>query len=289
MPDTQHVPDQKIIDNATAQTVPDAPEGAAKAPSVTADVATVDADKMFMDPLRRLIDRMDRQVLLIGNDTAGTAPVFYDDAVFNIALPWASFEEYQFRILSRHAVPEPVFYTQLFDLLPSLTGKIMIDVGSYTGLQAMVMRHVMTPTHVVMIEPQNVMQPLLARTIAANPDGCPVTLLQLVIDDGTQGMVRSGTQPGKLHDTSYLRREGAALASHTLDSLDLGAVGLINLDIPGPKIYALRGAQTMLRNHRPAVVVNVAGRDVNEMREFMTTLDYEFVRLGERFAMFLPA
>lgn len=263
--------------------------GTAVETSVEATVATVDADRMFLDPLRRLIDRMDRQILLIGNDAQGTCPVFYDDAVFNIALPWASFEEYQFRILSRHAVPEPIFYSQLFDLLPTLAGKIMIDVGSYTGLQAMVMRHVMTPTHVVMIEPQAVMQPLLARTIAANPDGCPVTLLQLIIDDGTQPMVRSNTQPGKLHDTVYLRRDGAPLASVTLDSLDLGAVGLINLDIPGPKIYALRGAEAMLRHHRPAVVVNVAGRDVTEMREFMTTLQYEFVRLGERFAMFLPA
>jgi hypothetical protein len=36
-------------------------------------------------------------------------------------------------------------------------------------------------------------------------------------------------------------------------------------------------------------VVNVTGRDVNEMKEFMTGLDYEYVRIGERFAMFLPA
>lgn len=257
--------------------------------AIDAAVATVDADKMFLDPLRRLIDRMDRQVLLLGNDTAGTAPIFYDDAVFNIALPWASFEEYQFRILSRHAVPEPIFYTQLFDLLPSLAGKIMIDVGSYTGLQAMVMRHVMTPSHVVMIEPQAVLQPLLTRTIAANPDGCPVTLLQLVIDDGTQPMLRSNTQPGKLHDTAYLRRDGAPLTGTTLDSLDLGGMGLINIDIPGPKIYALRGAEATLRRDRPAVVVNVLGRDVDEMKEFMTGLEYEFVRVGERFAMFLPA
>lgn len=254
-----------------------------------ASVPAADEEKMFLVPLRRLIDRMDRQVRLIGHEAEGTTPIFYEDAVFNIALPWASFEDYQFRILSRHAVPEPVFYTQLFDLLPSLAGKVLVDVGSYTGLHAMVMRHVMSPTRLVMIEPQAVLQPVLHRTIAANPDGCPVLLLQLIIDDGTQAMVRSNTQPNKLHDTSYLRCDGAHLTSVTLDSLSLENVGLINLDIPGAKIYALRGAEATLRRHHPAVVVNVTGRDVNEMKEFMTRLDYEYVRIGERFAMFLPA
>ena len=50
------------------------------------------------------------------------------------------------------------YSTELFDLLPNFTGKVMIDVGAYSRLEAMVMCYVMSPSHVIIIEPQAVLQ-----------------------------------------------------------------------------------------------------------------------------------
>ncbi|RCW88292.1 FkbM family methyltransferase [Paracoccus lutimaris] len=246
------------------------------------------ADAALFDRAKRVLDRLDQQINLMSNPVDGTCPVFHLDEVFQIALPWASFESYQYRIVNRHSVPDPVLFTQLFDLIPTLAGKALLDIGSFTGLQALVIRRFMSPSHVHMIEPQNMLQAPLKRTIDANPEGCPVTLVQEIIDDETSAMAISAVRTERLSETSYLRRDGGKLKSKSIDRLKLKNIGMINLDIPGTKVYALKGAETMLKKQRPVVMVNLSGRDVVEMKAFMEPLSYDFVRLGAHSALFLP-
>ena len=240
------------------------------------------------DRARRLLDRLEQQIALMSNPVAGTCAVFHEDEAFEIALPWAAFENYQFKIASRHAAPDPMLYTQLFDLIPSLAGKALLDIGAFTGLQGLIMRRFLEPSQLLMVEPQAMMQKHLGRTIAANPEGCPVTLLKAVIDDGTSVMQKSATRHERLADTSYLRRDSGKISATTIDALGLTDLGLINLDIPGAKIYALKGAEATLRDQRPPVLVNLSGRDATEIKEFMEPLGYEFVRLGNHGALLLP-
>ncbi len=242
----------------------------------------------LLDRAKRVLDRLDQQINLMSNPVDGTCPVFHEDELFQIALPWASFDAYQNRIVTRRGVTDNVLYNQLFDLMPTLSGKALLDIGSYTGLQALVIRRFMSPSHVYMIEPQNMMQPLLRRTIDANPDGCPITLMQEVIDDETMPMAISAVRTERLSETQYLRRASGKLKSKSIDKLKLKNIGMINLDIPGSKIYALKGAETVLKKQRPVVMVNLSGRDATEMKEYMEPLSYEFVRIGAHAALFLP-
>lgn len=236
----------------------------------------------------RVLDRAEQQLSLISNPVGGTCPIFYDDCVFNVALPWASFDPYQYKIASRHGVIDTVVLTQLFDLLPSIEGRALIDVGSYTGLQALVMRQFMKPSVVHMIEPQKVMRASLERTIAANPEGAAIHLSDDIIGEDGATMGRAATRADRLSETAYLRKDNGKLSARGLDALGIQNVGLINLDIPGPKIYALRGAAALLRGDRPAVLTNLSGRDAPEIGAYMDEHDYEFVRVGDHAALYLP-
>ncbi|NDW53442.1 FkbM family methyltransferase [Aliiroseovarius sp. PrR006] len=238
---------------------------------------------------QNLIKQLERQIQLMSNPQEGTCSVFYRDEEFRVALPWASFENYQFRIASSHVVPDPVLLTQLFDLVPSLEGKSLIDVGSYTGLQGLVLRKFLSPASTHMVEPQKTVQNALSRTIEANSDGGPISLIRAVVDDGTSMMVRGDIQPAKLSETAYIRREGGDVEAKAIDDLGIENVGLINLDIPGQKIYALRGAEETMKKDKPVILTNLSGRDAVEIKEFMEARSYEAVRVGRHSLVCLPS
>lgn len=242
----------------------------------------------LLEQANRLLNKLEHQVGLQSNPVDGTCPVFYEDEVFQIALPWAAFDGYQLKIATRHTVPDPVLYVQLFDLLPGLNGRALLDVGSYTGLSGLVMHRFLNPSKLHLVEPQNVMQEPLRRTMKANLKTSQVTLHSCIIDDGTSAMTRASSRPDRLSDVAYLRREGGKLQSSTIDNLGIKNLGLIHLDTSGQKIYALRGAEKVLENDRPVVVTNLVGRDSVEQREFMEARNYEFVRAGKHAAIFLP-
>ncbi|MDF3606913.1 hypothetical protein PE067_12705 [Paracoccus sp. DMF-8] len=181
-----------------------------------------------------------------------------------------------------------MLFVQLFDLLPDLNGRALLDVGSYTGLSGLVMHRFLAPSKLHLVEPQKVMQDPLRRTIKANLKTSQVVLHDCIIDDGTSAMTRASSRPDRLSEATYLRRDGGKLQSATIDGLGIKNLGLIHLDTPGQKIYALRGAEKVLENDRPIVVANLAGRDIAEQREFMEARNYEYVRAGKHAAIFLP-
>ena len=122
----------------------------------------------LLDRAKRVLDRLDQQINLMSNPVDGTCPVFHEDELFQIALPWASFDAYQNRIVTRRGVTDNVLYNQLFDLMPTLSGKARwISALHRVAGAGDPPLHV--ASHVYMIEPQNMMQPLLRRTIDANP------------------------------------------------------------------------------------------------------------------------
>lgn len=237
---------------------------------------------------RRLLSALEQQVNLQSNDVNGTCPVFYGDEVFHIALPWASFDNMQMRLASRHAPIDGILFKQLFDLIPTLKGKAIIDIGAYSGLMGLVLRRYMRPEYLHMIEPQGVMQEPLRKSIEADPDGSDIGLSQVIIDDATSQMVRAESRPDRLSEVNYLRREGGNLAATTIDALGIERVGLLNLDIPGQKIYAIRSAAQTIERSRPAILTNLTGRDISEINAHLSALGYEGVRIGGHSMLFLP-
>jgi FkbM family methyltransferase len=218
----------------------------------------------------------------------GTCPIFYQDVVQHIALPWADFELSQMQLLARRAPKDDVFLRQLFDLVPSLEGKALIDVGSFTGVHAMMLRAFLKPKETHMFEPQKTMKEALETTIAVNGAGKDVTLHTDVIDEDGQDIVMSAYRPDRLSEATYLRRADGPLKSKSIDSLKIKKVGCLCLEFNNSKVNALRGAEKTLIKDRPVITLDLTARDIDEVRAFLEPHNYEDIRAGQHSIIFLP-
>lgn len=218
----------------------------------------------------------------------GTCPIFYQDVVQHIALPWADFEQLQMLLLARRAPKDEVFLRQLIDLIPSLEGRALIDVGSFTGSHAMMLRAILNPSETHLFEPQKTMTEALETTIAVNKADKDVTLHTDIIDEDGQEIIMSAYRPDRLSEATYLRRAEGPLKARSLDSYKFKKVGMICLDYNNAKINALRGAAAILKKDRPVLTTDLTARDIDEVRTFLEPYDYEDVRAGQNSMIFLP-
>lgn len=66
----------------------------------------------------------------------------------------------------------------------------------------------------------------------------------------------------------------------SLDSLDLARVDLIKLDIEGMEMEALRGAQSVLGEHRPILLIEIIKSDRPGIAHFLTQRNYRIFSAG---------
>ena len=237
---------------------------------------------------RRLLDEMQTAVRLTTYDRQGTCPIFYNDSVFEIALPWAAIDRMQMSYVERRMPLDPLLIDQLIALIPTLRGRTLVDVGAFSGATAMILRHFLQPEHTHLIEPQNTLQDSLSMTILANAAETDTTLHQCIIDEADAEIAIGQYRPDRLSDIKYLRRNGGRFRAVALDSIDLGNVGLITLDYRNDKIYALRGGLEMITRERPFICVDISSGDLAEMRTFLEPLGYVDTPVGNQQAVFCP-
>ena len=219
----------------------------------------------------------------------GLCPIFYRDTVIKAALPWANADSLQRRLLATHAPLDDLLLTQVIDLVPSLAGAALVDVGSFTGSTAFFLRAFQKPAVTHLFEPQAIMQEALNAAIASNdPSLGPVILHRDVIDEEGQTVEIGSTTPSRLHQTRYLRREGGPIRARGLDALDLGRIGLLNLDFPNDKVPALRGGLATIARDRPVILMDLAARDIGDVRELLLPLGYRDIRIGRNSTLFFP-
>lgn len=248
------------------------------------------------DRLQRLFDdarsvlqefRSAATTLRIAED--GTCPIFFRDCVVHSALPWADVDAFQRKLLSNRAPEDDLILTQLIDLFPSLAGRNLVDVGSFTGTTAFLLRAFMKPDETFLFEPQGVMEDALKAAILRNSkSGGPIHLQRTVLDESNQEIEIGANTPARLSQTRYLRREGGNLRAMAIDDLDLGNIGLINLDFYNDKVPVLRGAIKTLERFRPVVVMDLTARDIAEVRELVTSIGYRELRAGRNSMLYLP-
>lgn len=260
----------------------------ANKPEDPAQTPIEEATHRAIGEARRILASLQAAARLHALRPDGTVPVFYADEVFSIALPWSDIELVQMQMLGRRTATDDTLMQQILDLVPSLEGRTLLDVGSYTGATAMMLHRFLKPAHTHMFEPQNLMQEALTTTIATNPGTENVTLHQTVIDEDVQPVVRNATRPDRLAEAAYLRREGGPLMAQSIDSYGFDNVGMIHMDFNNTKINALNGAKETIEAQRPVVIMDLAGRDTDEIRAFFEPFDYEFQRAGRHAMMMFP-
>lgn len=237
-----------------------------------------------------LLAALETNVRLMSRQEDDLYPVFYEDRVLRVSLPYAAFERSQMHMATRHTLVEPTLVRMIVNLIPPFEGDAtLVEVGAFSGAMALMLRALLKPSVTHLIEGQAVMQDSLEKTIKAQGrKGGRMVLHHAVIGEAGQKMKIAANRPERLAETTFLRSEEGDRDAVALDSLSLGDVRLLILDYAGSKIDALRGARETIARHRPAIVVDQSGRDMGEITDLLSEFDFTQTVVGKNHALFLP-
>jgi FkbM family methyltransferase len=139
-------------------------------------------------------------------------------------------------------------------------GQIFLDIGAYIGPYAILAARTVGPAgRVVALEPDAANRRQLEKNLALNEfTNCTVAPLAAWSRSGRVGW-RPGSVPAwhRVDDSAGPAGVEATTVDDLVRRMALPRVDWIKLDIEGGEVEALRGAETTLRNCRPALFIEV--------------------------------
>ncbi|MCS6836493.1 MAG: FkbM family methyltransferase [Anaerolineae bacterium] len=192
---------------------------------------------------------------------------------------WA-YSLYKRRAEARHAA-------RLLDYIPP--DSTVIDVGANVGFfTRLFARHLGQGGRVIAIEPETRNAADLRAMLAREGLATRVTVVQALAAD-QEGERLLALDP--LHPANHrIGAQGVPTPARTLDSLvsQTERVSLIKIDVQGAELLVLHGAQTILRQHKPALYVEVSdvdlrrfGTSAEALLNYLAGQGYAFFSLGE--------
>lgn len=164
-------------------------------------------------------------------------------------------------------------------------GHTVLDLGANVGFYSLLLAHLVGPggrVHAFEPDPQssrwllenirrNRLEQITPWSVAlGSTDGVVDLHLDLVASRGTS--VREGWDLG----FDPFRRQRMRVPSARLDNLDVGLVDFVKMDVEGAELELLRGAETVLSQSRPTLLIEVIDRDqLQEVVSFLEGFDYD--------------
>lgn len=139
---------------------------------------------------------------------------------------------------------------------------VAVDVGANVGMHTLVMAYYATHGQVHSYEPSPTIFARLRHNLEINHVQNVVTRMLAVSDEvGQVGFADASKKPNI--GTSHIDAAAETMVGATTLDNDLAAttkpIGLIKIDVEGHELKVLRGAQLLLKTHRPAVVIEFNG------------------------------
>lgn len=187
---------------------------------------------------------------------------------------------------------DPAVFIPLREALTA--GGTFLDVGANVGYYSMLALDLVGPTgnvHAFEIDPRPLRS--LRRTKAAgNLNNLSLHTVAVGNRDGTARFV---TRDDSGHSSLSRSAEGREVPMITLDSWRASSgvrnIQAIKIDIEGAELWALQGAQVLLREERPLLVCEVfeglearSGYDRDDLLNFLRQLNYDVEDLGGVFS-----
>ena len=138
-------------------------------------------------------------------------------------------------------------------------GMTVVEVGANIGAHTIELARQVGPTgSVLAFEPQRIVFQTLCANLALN--GCTNVHARQVAIGAAPGEIHVPMlDPGKSNNFGGLSllgaKQGEIVPLLTLDSLGLAACHVLKLDLEGMEVEALRGAASLVQQHRPAMYV----------------------------------
>ncbi|MBN8807629.1 MAG: FkbM family methyltransferase [Sphingomonas sp.] len=170
---------------------------------------------------------------------------------------------------------------------------IVWDIGANVGLFSLIAAH-QSQQPVLAIEADKWLAGLIERTARANADR-QLSIVSVAIGArpgvgefavASRGRSANGLISGVLSTQTGGAREVRAVRVETLDGLlrNRAAPSLVKIDIEGGELDALRGADRLLREVRPRIIVEIAAANFDLVRELLAGYRYTLRRVeGDNF------
>lgn len=179
----------------------------------------------------------------------------YADTLLRLHLPFADRD-----LIQRHILRDGTFYEarQLADIRPMIRpGAVVVDAGANIGNHTLFFAAVCGAAMVHAIEPGRVARSILERNIALNglEERVRVHPFALGAEPGASEFRRYPA--GNIGAATLEPDPGGRYPVAALDSLRLGRVDFVKMDVEGGFLDALRGAGETLRRFRPPVWIEL--------------------------------
>lgn len=270
---------------------PDTESEAELAPADEAALAALAEDEtvakrfeQVLNELRRSVAELSHAAGVMAIGPARIVDILSYDTVLPFHLPLLDVDRTQRMMLTTRRLPD--WQTLEALRLRFEPGGVMVDAGAYLGSNAVFFAKFLAASHVHLIEPQNALQSTIRRNLELNGvteatlHGCLLANEEAVMELGRQ-------RPEVLADTTFVKRARGTIRATALDALNLPPVRLIKLDFQGPKIYALEGARATIERDKPALLMDLGGRDIAEQKAFLEPYGYVFERIGQNDGLFV--
>jgi FkbM family methyltransferase len=184
------------------------------------------------------------------------------------------------------------------ELISKLKPKVFIDVGAHIGYYTMLV-HKLGAEKIIAIEPDPRVFRILNRAIEANKLENIITINIAAYNKSNVTLeLHLSTKSGfSSISSSHLPKTCGGTASVktiTLDevvrTLNLDKIDLVKIDVEGAEAYVLLGAQKVINQFRPLLLVEVLGANRENVFEFFGTKKYDRVgpfSHGQNF-LFIP-
>ncbi|MFT7157111.1 MAG: FkbM family methyltransferase [Parvicella sp.] len=187
----------------------------------------------------------------------------------------------------------------MFEELVDERPKVIFDIGSHFGYNAMIFSEIFKDSRVLAFEPNPHNYELLIKNVEENRmhniDCYPVAVgdtegrIVMKISDDVAGSQSTGshiegiqTPLSESHYSTFIRQE---VDQTTLDSFSKSnstVPDIIKIDVEGFEAFVLRGAVDILRNHHPILLIEVHSVfAMYECSHFLTQLGYQIMILDK--------
>ena len=236
---------------------------------------TSGAETALLDVLTRIDKRMASLQTTLTFMSMGPEAVMqfvYQDHRIRLWLPDAVTDNIQRYIMEKRGFHEEALLTKA---KPHLMGcRSALDVGANIGNHTVFFSKVLGIERIVSFEPQAHVFDILTRNIELN-DLPGVVAEQKALGEKTGKANMVLHRNTSFHGTAYREADDGDVDVYTIDDLVDEPVDFIKIDVEGMQMSVLRGAEQVLRAHRPKLWIELR-RNHNEFAEadeFLRGLD----------------
>lgn len=242
------------------------------------DAANIEAHDPVASALQEMADSLEKihlhqRIATLGPDRIHD--LVYDDQLIRFHLPMAHVDMIQQHILKTNRFYEQWMLEQVRKLL--VPNSVVIDAGANIGNHTLYFARVCGSSAVYAFEPMKYTFSILKRNVEIN-QASQVRCMNVALGARETMAALTKYSSANMGAATLVFDDRGSYEVTTLDSLSIGNVDLVKIDVEGTQLEVIAGAARLLQNQRPMLWIECRTRPPHDefpaVNERLTALGY---------------